>query len=196
MSLFADSPGGAGSRDRAAVGVREILTLASAVFAGTAILLFLLAGILKITRHSKLEHVQSALEKLAPHAEQLRAVKEAVIINDKMIAAVDEWMEPGSPPMYRILRAVQENIPPQIVLYHVAAGIEEAVEDSPPARTLYLSGTAEGELVTVETKRRLNADADLHNFCGEIKFALSQRHSSKSWAFAFEGRHLSGAVEQ
>lgn len=176
---------------RGAVSMR-LLTVVSWISLGAILLLCLLAGISEQAVHTDLQRTRQDLEQLRPPAAKLREVQLATAANRKMLSEFQTWSLPNRLPTYQMMRAVQENIPPQMVLYHFSAAINPAGGNDMPGRSLYLSGSAEDELIAIEAKRQLNADLRLRNCCGEIKLISSQRYSGKSWAFALEGGRLSG----
>ena len=175
----------------------KVMVLGSAsVLVGITILVFLLAGLSKVTLNSNLARARREWERLSPQVAVLRAAQTATAANNKTLSELESWPKDNHSFMYGILRAVQKNIPSQMELYHFSVSANRDNEDAPLICTLRISGTAKGELTAVETKRQLNADAELHAFCGEIKLGSSQRYSGETWAFALEGYRLPEAAGQ
>lgn len=175
-----------------AVGMKRVATSLAAILAGIAVLSCLLVAGLRMTLHANQQRTQAELEQLTPLSTELRAAQAAAAANRKMLSEFKNWSTASRLPMCSILRAVQEKIPAQMVLYHFSVGIEQTEEKEPPACALRLSGTARGKQTVVEAKRQLNDDARLRSFCGEIKLISSQRDFGEDWAFAFEGRRSAG----
>jgi len=116
--------------------------------------------------------------------------------NQKTLDLLEQWTQGGRAPMYTVLRAVQMEIPPQMQFSTLFAGIRE--EDEVPKGSYYilrLNGRAQGELVAVEAKRKLNTDAEVRGFCGEVRLISSQREVGDSWTFALEGRRRAGGAQ-
>lgn len=171
----------------------KVLALGSlSVLVGISILVFLLAGISKITLSSNLEHARQEFGQLDPQAAMVRKNQAAIAANRKTLAELEGWSKVGSLSMSGILRAVQREVPAQMVVENLYAGMEQAGDKEPVYYTLRLSGRARGELTAVEAKRQLNANAEIRGFCNEVKLGSSQRESGESWMFALEGRRLAG----
>ena len=92
--------------------------------------------------------------------------------------------------MFEVLRSLQYQIPAQMALASLFAGIEESTDDSGTRafRIVRLSGRSNGEMTAVEAKRRLSDDAVINDFCGDVRLVSSQRESGDNWIFAWEGR--------
>ena len=195
MSLYVNLLKKSEQRFQGIVSMKVMVFGSLSVLAGTMILVLLLAGISKVTLRSNLDRARHELECLEPHAAMLRTVQSAILANRKTMSGMEGWSTDTRLPMYRVLRSVQENIPSQMMLYHFSAEVEPVSEKDPLTYSLRVSGTANGELTAIETKRQLNASADLRKFCGEIKLISSQRYFGDAWAFALEGHRLSGGAK-
>lgn len=170
----------------------KIWILAVCILTGFTGLIFLLTGISEAALRADLQRTRQELTLVNPSADVVRAAQAAESANRKMRSEIENWSLPARPPMYSVLRAIQENLPPQVMLYHLVA----EMKPEPLPCTLYLSGTVEGELVDVDAKRTLNADPCLRNFCGEIRLISSRRYFGKSRAFALEGGDPAGGDPQ
>jgi hypothetical protein len=171
----------------------KVMTLGSVgVLAGITALVFLLAGISKVTLNSNLDRARREFERVEPQAEFLRRARAATVANRKIMADIEIWGKGGSVPMHTILRAVQREIPAQIQLNELFAGLQNGFDDDKLYYMLRLNGLAGGELTAVETKHQLNANAEIRSFCGEVKLVSSQRESGEVWAVALDGRRLVG----
>lgn len=137
--------------------------------------------------HRELQRARSEFDQLQPEAEKLRAVQRAETANRSMMEDFHQWSRQGGLPMYQTLRAVQESIPVQMVLYHFTAGIEAGHDEDALVRSLYVSGSADDEQAAIEAKRKLNSDDRLRDFCGEIRLVTTHRYSGRSRAISFEG---------
>lgn len=175
----------------------KVMVLGSAsVLVGITILVFLLAGLSKVTLNSNLARVRREWERLSPQAAVLRTAQAAIAANCQTLSELESWSKGDRPLMHRVLRSVQEDVPSQMLLYHFSASIEQAGKEDPLLCKLRISGTARGELTAVEAKRKLNADDELRRFCGEVKLVSSQRDFGETWAFALEGCRLPEANKQ
>jgi hypothetical protein len=163
---------------------------------GISLLAFLLAGISKMTLSSNLQRARQEWKMLEPKAAVLRAAQAASTANRKTLSELKSWSAVASLPMYEVLRSVQENIPDQMELWHFSAGITQPDEKEPLTYKFRISGTAIGELTAVEAKRKLNADAELRSFCGEVKLISSKRYFDEAWAFELEGHRSAGDARQ
>lgn len=178
------------------VGMKVLVLGAVSVFAAITFLAFFLAAISKMTLNSNLDRARHEWARLEPPTSALRAAQAATAANSKTLSELESWSKGDHPSMYRVLRAVQENVPPQMELYHFSVGAEQTNGNDSVACALRISGIAKGELTVVEAKRQFNTDAELRSFCGEVKLVSSQRYSGDAWAFAFEGRRLSEGAKQ
>jgi hypothetical protein len=176
------------------VSMKVIALSSISLLAGITILVFLLAGISKMTLNANLDRARREWKRLDPQAAVIRSGQAAVDINRKTLSELDVWAKGDHPSMFSILRAVQSQIPAQMSLDRCYAGLEKYDAD-PAYYTLRLSGRAQGELTAVEAKRQLNTASGLRRFCGEVKLVSSQRESGEIWLFALEGRRLAGGAE-
>lgn len=195
MSVQGDLLEKSGSHDQDVVSKQKMILGAVSVFAGTALLVLLLAGASRLSINSHLKRVRQELAQLRPPAAKLRTAQAAITANRDKLSEFKDWSTVRSMPMYQILRSAQEDIPSQMVLYHFSTAIEPSGEQNSPVCTLYISGVADDEETVIAAKRQLNTDPRLRGFCGEVKLATSQRYSGKSWAFALEGRRVSGGAK-
>lgn len=171
----------------------KVLALGSvSVLAGITILVFLLAGISKMTLKNNLDRARNEWKRLEPQAAKVRKAQASTTANRTTIKQLEGWANGDHPAMYSILRAVQSRIPAQMALDQFYAGQEQTFDAD--NYVLRFSGRALGELTAVEAKRQLNADPGLRRFCGEIKLVSSQRDSGEIWVFAFEGRRPAGGT--
>lgn len=170
----------------------KVMVLGSAgVLVGITVLVLSLAGISKVTLNANLERTRREWERLEPQAAVVRKDQAAAAANRKTLAELESWAQ-GDLSMFSILRAVQSRIPAQMTLENLYSGLEQASDTEPVYSTLRLSGRAQGEMTAVDTKRQLNADAQVRGFCGEVKLGSSQRESGEIWMFALEGRRSAG----
>jgi hypothetical protein len=176
------------------VSMKVIALSSISLLAGITILVFLLAGISKMTLNANLDRARREWKRLDPQAAVIRSGQAAVDINRKTLSEMDVWAKGDHPSMFSILRAVQSQIPAQMSLDRCYAGLEQ-YESDPAYYTLRLSGRAQGELTAVEAKRQLNSAAGLRRFCGEVKLVSSQREAGEIWIFSLEGRRLAGGAE-
>ena len=177
------------------VSMKVMVIGSVSVLAGITILVFLLAGISKMTLNANLDRARREWERLDPQAAIVRKKQAAVGVNSKTLSELENWAKGDHPSMYSILRAAQSRIPAQMALDNLYAGLEQGSDTDPVYYTLRLSGRAQGELTAVEAKRQLNADAGLRRFCGEIKLVSSQRESGEIWIFSMEGRRPAGGTK-
>ena len=177
------------------VSMKVIALSSISLLAGITILVFLLAGISKMTLNANLDRARREWRRLDPQAAVIRSAQAAVDINRKTLAELDSWSKGDHPSMFSILRAVQSQIPAQMSLDRCYAGLEQ-YDAEPVYYTLRRNGRAQGELTAVEAKRQLNSAAGLRRFCGEVKLVSSQREAGEMWLFALEGRRLAGGAEQ
>jgi hypothetical protein len=170
----------------------KVMVLGSAgVLVGITVLVLSLAGISKVTLNANLERARREWERLEPQAAVVRKDQTATAANRKTLAELESWAQ-GDLSMFSVLRAVQSRIPPQMTLENLYSGLEQASDTEPVYSTLRLSGRAQGEMTAVDTKRQLNADAQVRGFCGEVKLGSSQRESGEVWIFSLEGRRPAG----
>lgn len=173
----------------------KVMVLGSlGVLAGVTMLVLALAGISKVTLNANLDRARREWARLNPLAMAVRSNVVASTTNRKTIAELEAWGKGGGAAMHGILRATQKEIPAQIQLNNILAGLQTDF-DGELYYTLRLSGRAAGELVAVEAKRKLNANDELRGFCGEVKLVSSQREAGEKWVFALEGRRLAGGAK-
>jgi hypothetical protein len=174
----------------------KVMALGSvSVLAGVTILVFLLAGISKMTLNANLGRARSEWARIEPQAAVVRKAQAAIVANGKTLSDIERWSKGDHPSMFSILYAAQSRIPAQMALDNFYAGLEQTSSTDPFYYVLRFSGRSQGELTAVEAKRLLNADADLRRFCGEVKLISSQRESSEIWIFALEGRRPVGGAK-
>jgi len=175
----------------------KVMVLGSVgVLAGITLLVFLLAGISKVSLNSNLDRARREFDRLESQAVQVRSSQAAIAANNKTRTELESWAQGDHRSMSKILRAVQSRIPAQMKLDNFLAGIEQADEKAPIYYALRLSGRSQGELTAVEAKRQLNANAEVRGFCGEVKLVSSQRDAGEIWIFALEGRRPAEEVKQ
>jgi hypothetical protein len=175
----------------------KVMVLGSvSVLAGITILVFLLAGVSKMTLSANLDRARREWNRLEPQAAVVRKEQDAISTNKKTLAELESWSTGEHSSMFNILYAVQSRIPAQMALDNFYAGQEQASDADPIYYTLRFSGRSLGELTAVEAKRQLSEDAGLRRFCGEIKLVSSLRESGETWVFALEGRRAAGGSNQ
>jgi hypothetical protein len=194
MSLQVNLLKKAERRYQGIVSMKFMVLASVGVLVGITLLVFLLAGVSKMTLNANLDRARSEWKRLEPQAITVRIEQVAAAANRKTLGELNGWATGDHPSMSTILYAVQGRIPAQMALDHFFAGSEQAFGGSSAVYTLRFSGRALGELTAVEAKRELNADADLRHFCGEIKLVSSQRESGEAWIFAFEGHRPAEGV--
>lgn len=174
----------------------KVMALGSvSVLAGITILVFLLAGISKMTLNANLDRARNEFGRLDPSATVVRNEQAAVVANRKTLDEIKSWSQGDHLSMFSVLTAVQREIPAQMALENLYAGSESETAAGPVYFTLRLSGRAQGELTAVDAKRRLNSNAELRRFCGEAKLVSSQREAGENWMFMLEGRRLAGGAK-
>jgi len=175
----------------------KVMALGSvSVLAGITVLVFLLAGISKMTLSANLDHARQEFGRLEPLAAVIRNDQSAIDANRKTLSDLEKWAQGDHLSMFVVLRAVQSEVPAQMALENLYAGMEQEDETKPVYYyTLRLSGRAQGELTAVDAKRKLNSRAELRRFCGEAKLVSSQRETGEKWIFALEGRRLAGGAK-
>ena len=174
----------------------KVIVLSSiSLLAGITVLVFLLAGVARMRLNSSLERARHASDRIEPKAVQLRSVQAAAAANRQTLAELQKWAQGERLSMFSILRAVQSRIPPRMTLENLYAGMEQASDTDPVYYVLRFSGRAQGELTAVDAKRQLNDNAEVRNFCGEVKLVSSQRESGEIWIFALDGRRLAGGAK-
>lgn len=174
----------------------KVMALGSvSVLAGVTILVFLLAGISKMTLNANLDRARSEWARIEPQAAVVRKAQAAIAANGKTLSDIESWSKGDYPSMFSILYAAQSRIPAQMALDNFYAGLEQASSTDPFYYVLRFSGRSQGELTAVDAKRLLNADADLRRFCGEVKLVSSQRESGEIWTFVLEGRRPAGGAK-
>lgn len=158
------------------------------ILAGGAVLLFFLLHFIPGRAVEKqATSLERELEMLAPQVSALQTALDTIAANRRMLDAIDRWSGGDRPPMYRVLRSIQEQIPAQMKLYHLSAALKGREGEDAPAGTVRISGTAMGEETILDARQRLNRDAELHRFCGEMRLINSRRYLGESWSFAFHG---------
>ncbi|MFA6174662.1 MAG: hypothetical protein WC701_13405 [Kiritimatiellales bacterium] len=173
----------------------KVMALSSvSVLASVTILVFSLAGISKMTLGANLDRARREFSRLDSQAAAVRNDQAAIDANRKTLSDLEKWSQGDHFSMSVILRAVQSEIPAQMALENLYAGLEQEDSTKPVYYTLRLSGRALGELTAVDAKRQLNSSAELRRFCGEAKLVSSQRETGESWIFALEGRRLAGGA--
>jgi hypothetical protein len=188
MSLQVDLLKKVERRYQGIVSMKVMAVGSVSVLAGITILVFLLAGVSKMTLSANLDRARNEFGRLDPQAAMIRNGQSALEGNRKTLAELESWAKGEQPSMHVILRAVQREIPAQMVLENLYAGLEQVSEADSAFYTLRLSGRAQGELIAVDAKRRFNSCAELRRFCGEVKLVSSQRETGEKWILAFEGR--------
>jgi hypothetical protein len=174
----------------------KVMVLGSvSVLASITVLVFLLAGISKMTLNANLDRARREWKRLNPQVTVVRSFITATEANRKTLSELESWAQGDHLSMFSVLRAAQSQIPAQMALENLYAGLEQASDDDPSYYTIRFSGRAQGELTAVEAKRQLNADAELRRFSGEIKLVSSQREAGDVWIFALEGRRLAGGAK-
>jgi hypothetical protein len=174
----------------------KVMALGSiSVLAGISILVFLLAGISKMTLNANLDRARKEWARLGPQAEIVRNYQAASVANRKTLSGLESWAQGDHLSMFNILRAVQSRIPAQMMVENFYAGIEQLSDEDPAYYTLRLSGRSQGELTAVDAKRQLNANVEVRGFCGEVKLVSSQRETGETWIFSMEGRRLAGGAK-
>jgi hypothetical protein len=174
----------------------KVMVLSSvSLLASITVLVFLLAGISRVTLNSNLDRTRRALQRIEPKADQVRSAKAATAANIETLAELERWAQGDHFSMFSILRAVQSRIPAQMTLENLHAGMEQAGDTDPVYYTLRISGRSQGELTAVDAKRQLNDSAEIRNLCGEVKLVSSQRDTGEIWIFALDGRRLAGGAQ-
>lgn len=171
----------------------KVMALGSvSVLAGITILVLTLAGISKMTLNANLSRARSEWERLDPQAQRIQGYLAGTDANRKTLERLKPWAMGEQLSMFKVLRAVQSEIPAQMALANFFAGVEEVADGSASqaARVIRLSGRSTGEMTAVEAKRRLSDDAIISDFCGDIRLVSSQRESGENWLFALEGRRF------
>lgn len=175
----------------------KVMVLGSVgVLVGVTVLVLSLAGISKMTLNANLDRAQREWDRLNPLATAVRNSGYAATENQKTLDKLEGWAKGGRAPMYTVLRAVQGDVPLQMQFSTLFAGIRE--DETSPTESYYIlrmNGRALGELVAVEAKRKLNADAEVRGFCGEVRLISSQREEGDSWTFALEGQRRTGGAQ-
>lgn len=190
MSLQVNLLRKADRRYQGIVSMKVMVLSSVSVLAGITILVFSLAGISKMTLNANLERARREWTRLDPQAAVVRRCQSAISANRKTLSGLESWAKGDHLSMFNILRAVQSEIPAQMTLEHLYAGLEQLADKDPVYRTLRLSGRSQGELTAVEAKRKLTASAEVRGFCGEVRLVSSQRETGDIWIFALEGRRL------
>jgi hypothetical protein len=174
----------------------KVMALGSfGVLGAVTFLVLSLAGISKVTLNTNLERARQEWKNLEPKAALVRKGQASVIANRKTLADIEGWSQGGRVPMSGILRAVQREIPAQMALENLFAGLQNGFDDDKLYYMLRLNGRTQGELTAVDAKRQLNASAEIRTFCGEVKLVSSQRESGEKWTFALDGRRLAGGAK-
>ncbi|MDK2857453.1 MAG: hypothetical protein PWQ29_182 [Verrucomicrobiota bacterium] len=188
MSLQVNLLKKADQRYQGIVSMKVIALGSISVLAGVSIVVFTLGGLSQIKVNTDLNQARREWERTEPLAEAARAAAAALAANRKTLAALETWSRGGRADLFEVLHAVQSEIPLNVALSSLYAGIEKGIDDDKMYYTLRLSGEAQGELTAVDTKRQLNSNGDVRSFCGEVKLVSSQREVGDSWSFTLEGR--------
>lgn len=188
MSLQVDLLKKGERRYQGIVSMKVMVLGSVGVLVGTTVLVLSLAGISKATQTVNLNRARQEWDRLGPIATSVRNNGAAAESNRKTLSRIDLWAKGASAPMHIILRQAQREIPEQIQLNNLHAGIVDGSEDATADYTLRLSGRALGELVAVEAKRKLTNNKDVQAFCGNVRLVSSEREAGDVWTFALEGR--------
>lgn len=173
----------------------KVMVLGSVgVLVGTLVLVLSLAGISRMTLQANLLRVRREWERIEPVVKVVRGDAASTEANWKVRDRLNAWSKGGSTPMYQVLRETQREIPERMQLNNLFVGIQES-EDGDDFYLLRLSGRVLGELVAVEGKRKLNSNADITGFCGDLRLISSAREAGDVWAFALEGRRAAGGAK-
>ena len=174
----------------------KVMALSSvSLLASITIMVFLLAGISRMSLNNNLDRARREFKRLDPLANAVRSAQTAIEANRKTLATLEGWSQGDCPSMFILLRSIQSGIPAPMTLDNLYAGLEQEVDSKPGYYTLRISGRAQGELTAVDAKRQLNSSAELRRFCGETKLVSSQREAAEKWMFLLEGRRLAGGAK-
>lgn len=154
------------------------------LLAGIVLLLFFLPG---RSRQRQAMRLQKEMEMLAPRVAALQTALHTTAAHREKREAIELWSGGDRPPMCRVLRSIQENVPAQMKLYHLLAEVEQPEKKGLSHGRLRISGTALGEATVLDARRCLNDALVLRNFCGELRLVSSRRYLGDSWSFAIEG---------
>lgn len=197
MSLKVDLLKKTERRYQGIVSMKVMVMGSLGVLVGTLVLVLLLVGISRATQSTNLKRARREWERLRPLAVAVKANGVAAETNKKTLQRIELWSMGGSAPMYEILRQTQSEIPAMMQLRSLRAGIQESEEKGEPSfYILRLSGRALGELVAVETRRKLNSNENLTGFCGDVRLISSEREAGDVWAFSLEGKRPQGEVKK
>ncbi|HKL20530.1 MAG TPA: hypothetical protein VJ904_01915 [Tichowtungia sp.] len=175
----------------------KVMVLSSiGVLLGTSLIVVSMAMITKASQAASYRRTNQEWERLSPLAAAARQNEAAMNKNQKTLDRIHAWGKGGSAPTYAILREVQQEIPDQMELRNLQAGILEDGADEPPVYILRLSGRIFGEMVAVDTKRKLTENEVIHDFCGNIRLVSSGRESGDIWTFVLEGRRAQEETPQ
>ena len=171
----------------------KVMVLGSVgVLAGVTVLILSLAGISKMTLNANLDRARREWDRLDPQASAIRNDGYAATANRETLQKLEGWATGSRVSMFAVLRAVQGEIPGQMQLNNLFAGIQEDEGNGKPHYILRLSGRAQGELVAVEAKRKLNVNSEVRGFCSEVRLISSNREEGERWTFALEGKRQAG----
>ncbi len=174
----------------------KVMVLGSVgVLAGITVLILSLAGISRMTLNANLDRARREWERLNPRATTVRDAGYAATANRDMLKKLENWAKGGDVPMHSVLRAVQSEIPGQMQFNNLFVGIQDNEDTKGSHYILRMSGRAQGELIAVETKRKLNANSDVRGFCGEVRLISSNREEGDRWIFALEGKRRVGGAK-
>jgi hypothetical protein len=185
-----------GKKTEQQLSMKGLVTVCVSVLAGSGLLLLLAAGLSNLSLNADLEKARREWNDLHAQETAVLRARDAARVNETTFITLQNGEEGDWPRMYSVLRAVQENVPSLMRLYHFSADVAQDREKDALTRTLRISGTAVGELTAVDAKRQLTADARLRSFCGEIRLISSRRYFEESWAFALEGSRLAEGARQ
>lgn len=174
-------------RFQGVVSLKVMAFGAAGILAAVTLLTVSLSAAARMRLNAQAERVRMEWKEVDAPSVRARANQTALDANRKVLAIAEGRAESGVIPMYRVLLAVQENIPERMAIGVLRAG-EEQGADKKIEKVLSFSGRARGELTAVEARRNLNRNATLQQFCGELRLISSQRAEGDNWIFALEGR--------
>lgn len=189
MSLQVDLLKKTERRYQGIVSMKVIVLGAASLLIGIAILVFSLAGISRVTLNANLDRAQREWDRMEPQAEIVRRAGIAVKSNQDVLKQISAWSGEDAVPMYQVFRSVQSEIPKHVQFNSIVASVRED-SDQKPFHLLQINGRAMGELVAVDTKRKLNSNESVRAFCEEVRLVSSQRGLGDEWTFSFEGKRM------
>lgn len=168
----------------------KVMVLGSVgVLLGTSLLVLALALISQATQSSNYKRAKKSWEDIKPTVAVIKENGVAAEANRKTLERIDAWTKGGSVPMYKILREVQKEIPAEIQLQSMRAGILEGEsEDQESYYILRISGLAIGALLPVDAKLKFNSNENITGFCGDVRLISSDPVGEDMRSFAIEGR--------